>query len=188
MQTDHDEFDRWVREERESLVSCRVFEVERWRMRRVEPERRADFYVIDCPDWVNVVALTPDDDLVLIEQWRQAVARVTLEIPGGMIDGEEGPAAAAARELLEETGYAPDSLVKIGEVEPNPAILTNRCHTFLARGCRPVAEPHFDANEKCRVVIRPWTDARRLVADGAITHSLVVAALHHEELRRLGLP
>ncbi|MHC4471195.1 MAG: NUDIX hydrolase [Planctomycetota bacterium] len=183
----HDEqpVERWELVEREELADCRVFRVERRRMRRSGGP--ADFFVIDSPDWINVVALTDDDDLVLVEQWRHGVERVTLEIPGGMVDPGETPFRAAVRELLEETGHTAREWHSIGFVEPNPAIQTNRCHTFLALGARRTEVPRFDRNEECRVVLRPWAEAGRLVASGEICHALVVVGLHREGLRRAGV-
>lgn len=139
--------------------------------------KSADFWVIHSSDWVNVVALTDEDDLVLVEQWRHGVGRPTIEIPGGMIDAGESPADAARRELLEETGYSVDEVRPIGVVDPNPAIQSNRCHTFLALGARSTRAPTFDTNERCRVLTRPWADVDRMLTEGTITHALVVAGL-----------
>ncbi len=186
MDRDETEIDRWTVEESERLADCRVFAVERRRMRRGDG-RADDFFVIRSPDWVNVVALTGEDERVLVEQWRHGVEKVTLEIPGGMVDPGESPYRAAVRELREETGYTAREWYGLGWVEPNPAIQTNRCHTFLARGAEPAGRPSFDRNERCRLVLRPFSEAGRLVAEGIIDHALVVVALHRESLRRAGV-
>jgi 8-oxo-dGTP pyrophosphatase MutT (NUDIX family) len=185
MTADETPIERWETEERELLQDCRVFRVERRRMSR--SAGADDFYVIDSPDWINVVALTDEDELVLIEQWRHGVEEITLEIPGGMVDPGETPAGAAERELVEETGYRAREWFHLGWVEPNPAIQTNRCHTFLARGARREEVPRFDRNEHCRVVLRPWSEAGAMVASGEIAHALVVVGLHREALRRAGV-
>ena len=92
--------------------------------------------VITSPDWVNVIALTPDDQVVMVRQHRAGTDTITLEIPGGMIDPGEGPLDGGRRELLEETGYVADTWIHIGSVEPNPAIQDNTCHTLLALDAR----------------------------------------------------
>lgn len=150
-------------------------------------EREGDFYILRTNDWVNVVALTEEDDLVLIEQWRQGVLRVTLEIPGGIVDDGEDPLSAAVRELAEETGYEAPEWRALSSIEPNPAIQDNRCHTFVALGARRTKDQAFDAHEQCRVVLEPWIEAGRLLARGEITHALVAVALYKEQLRRSGL-
>ncbi len=181
-----DEVAPWEQVAVEDMADCRVFAVERRRMRRAGPgpEVSGDFFVLRTNEWVNVVALTPEDDLVLVRQWRHGVRRVTLEIPGGLVDDGETPREAAERELFEETGYRSDDWRPIGRVDPNPAIQMNGCHTFLALSARRAGTPSFDATEECALVLRPWRDAARMVTEGEITHSLVIAALHFETLRR----
>jgi len=178
----------WSVMDSEELFDCRIFSLLRRRMRREQPAAEADFYQLRSPDWVNIVALTDDDELVLVEQFRHGVERLTLEIAGGMVDPGETPRQAAERELREETGYVAREWRQIGRIDPNPAIQDNCCHTFLALGAEPREEPSFDSTEQCRVVLAPWRDTPRLVAEGEITHALVVVALHFETLRRGSLP
>lgn len=142
-----------------------------------------DFYVVSAPDWINVVPLTDDDRVVLIRQYRFGIEGFTLEIPGGMCDENELPVAAAGRELLEETGYRARELVPLGWVHPNPAIQTNRCHTFLARGAHLVGPPTPDPDESFDVLEVARDEIRGLIAGGKITHSLVVAAFHLLDVR-----
>src|SRR6187200_1493558 len=89
------------------------------------------FSLIEAVDWVNVIALTPDEQVVLIRQYRVGTAKVCLEIPGGMVDPGEDAATAAARELVEETGYTSSRWELLGTVAPNPAIMTNTLHCYL---------------------------------------------------------
>ncbi len=178
----------WSVLDSEELFDCRIFSLLRRRMRRERPAAEADFYQLRSPDWVNIVALTDADELVLVEQFRHGVERLTLEIAGGMVDPGETPRQAAERELREETGYVAREWRQIGRIDPNPAIQDNCCHTFLALGAEPREEPSFDSTEQCRVVLAPWEETPRLVAEGEITHALVVVALHFETLRRGSLP
>lgn len=155
------------------------------RMDRCESPRTGeahDFVVLQASDWVNVIAVTPDDHVVLIEQYRFGLQKVTLEIPGGLIDPGESPLEAGKRELLEETGYTARSFSLLGSVEPNPAIQTNRCYTVLAEGATLASSQHLDEKEDIGVLLRPLADVPRLLTGGEITHALVWAAFLHLQL------
>ncbi|MBU6400471.1 MAG: NUDIX hydrolase [Verrucomicrobia bacterium] len=144
-----------------------------------------DFFVIDATNWVNVIALTPDEQLVMVEQYRHGTNTVELEIPGGMMDGSDtSPVAAGLRELREETGYAGESARVIGEIRPNPAIMSNTCYTLLVERCRPQHAVQFDHSEDLVTRLVPVSEATDLVATGKIRHALVVVALYHFELWR----
>jgi ADP-ribose pyrophosphatase len=137
------------------------------------------YYVMEFPDWVNVVPVTEDNRIVLVEQYRQASGELCLEIPGGSTHAheQEEPKKAALRELLEETGYVPDDLRLIGVHQPNPAMQNNRMHTFLALNCRKMHEPQLDPFEDIRVVTHPVHEVIQMIFEGTINHSIVVASL-----------
>ena len=133
--------------------------------------------VLATPDWVNVVALTPERRLVVVRQYRFGSATVTIEIPGGVVDPGEPPEDAARRELREETGYTAERWTSLGSVEPNPAFHDNLCHHWLAEGARPTHELELDPGEDIAVDTLELEEARELVARGEIRHSLVISAL-----------
>jgi len=145
------------------------------------------FYRLACPDWINVIPLTADGRVVFVRQFRHGVEAETLEVPGGQMDPTDAsPLEAARRELLEEAGYAGDEWTPLGWVHPNPAILRNRCHSFLVRGVRPVAPIHNDPGERTEVELVPLTDVPRLILEGTVTHALVLNAFHFLALKREG--
>ena len=147
---------------------------------RLEPEGRSrDFYTLDAPDWINVIALTEDRQVVLVRQFRHGVREVTIEIPGGMLDPGESTAEAALRELEEETGYSGPLAREIGCVWPNPALQNNRCYTYLVEGARRVAAPRPDPYERIEVVTRSLAEIPEMMRTGEIRHALVVTAFAH---------
>lgn len=152
-----------------------VFKVERL-VYEVTPLPR-DIFVFAVPDWCNVLAETPEGELVFVWQYRHGTDEMSLEIPGGVIDPGEEPIDAARRELEEETGYTAESFELVSVVEPNPALQGNRCFTFLARGARLTAETAFDDLEDLETLVVPATDIAPLIDDQAVTHALVVVAL-----------
>jgi 8-oxo-dGTP pyrophosphatase MutT (NUDIX family) len=137
-----------------------------------------DFYVIETGDWVNVIPLTKDRQVVMVKQYRHGSKQVTLEIPGGLVDPGDTPESAASRELLEETGYQTDNLTEIGIVNPNPAIFNNRCYTFIAGNIRKTREPMPDQTEDIEVVLIPVADIPDLIRKGEIDHAMVITAFY----------
>ena len=163
---------------REPLQDCRVFRVQRATVRSPHTANAHPFYTIESDPWVNVVAITPDDELVMVRQWRHGASKLTLEIPGGLVDPGESPEVAAARELLEETGFAPRSIRPLGHVNPNPALFGNRVHTYLAEHCERVREVQNGPLEETLVELVRAAELPARLRAGEIDHALVIAALH----------
>jgi 8-oxo-dGTP pyrophosphatase MutT (NUDIX family) len=178
----------WTKLRSEALGDFRVFTLRRdW---KISPRtgREHDFFVLDCVNWVNVIARTSDQQLVLVEQYRHGSNTVELEIPGGVMDAKDASAVATAlRELREETGYEGEQAQVIGQVFANPAILSNVCFTVLVDNCRCLHAVEFDHGEDLITRLTPEAEMPALVASGKIRHSLVVVALYHFELWQRGL-
>ena len=159
-------------------LDTRIFRVDRVRRRSQASGLEQDYFRLETADWVNVVPVTRRGELILVRQERHGIAAPTLEIPGGMVDPGEPPAAAALRELLEETGYRGETVEPLGWLHPNPAIQSNRLHLFLARDVVKMGGATPEPHEEVEVVTVPITQARALVRSGAISHALVVCALY----------
>lgn len=178
--------EKWQRTSAHYLGDYRIFRLRQ--DERVAPRTGLThtFYVLEAPDWINVIPVTPDGQVVMVRQFRHGTERVTVEIPAGMVDPEDpDPAAAVARELREETGYEADEIEHIGSVAPNPAFLDNQCHTYLARGARPTGPQQLEGAEDIDTVLLSLAEIERMIESGTITHSLTLNAFYwYERYRR----
>jgi 8-oxo-dGTP pyrophosphatase MutT (NUDIX family) len=166
-----------------TLVETPIFTVKRrYCASRTLPHKAGEFVYLETADWVNVIAIDDDENVLLIEQFRHGTCEVTLEIPGGTLDPDEDIIDAGMRELAEETGYGGSAVRHIGSVTPNPATQDNRCHTLLVTGIEKVGDQRTDDNEEIAVRLVPLSEISALIRGGVIHHSLVVAAFHHLDL------
>jgi ADP-ribose pyrophosphatase len=175
----------WLETGRQPVVDCGIFAVERSHARSPVDGSEHAFYRILSVDWVQLVPVTADGDLVMIRQYRHGTRHMTLEIPGGLIDAGESPAHAAARECLEETGYRAGDVQPLGVLQPNPALFSNRLHGFFAEGVECIAEIENTGRERTLLELVPLSDLPRLLTTGVIDHALVVATLWRYLYRHL---
>jgi ADP-ribose pyrophosphatase len=168
---------KWRRLRTEPAGSYRILDVMKVSLEDGAGKPRGDAFTVHSSDWCNVIAVTPDDHVVLVWQYRFGSESIGLEIPGGVIDPGEAPEHAARRELREETGYEADSFELLLVVEPNPAIQDNRCYTFVARGARLTGSTGFDAQEELETTLLPVQRLAELLDSGQITHALVQGPL-----------
>lgn len=168
---------RWERGEPRLLAHTRILDLQAVPFHHPKRATTREFVVVNAPDWVNVLAHTKDDRLVLVNQFRYGIDAFSWEIPGGVIEAGEDPVVAGARELLEETGYVGDHARLLASVHPNPAFMRNRCHLVLVENCRLAAPPAWDADEEIEVAAVPVAEVYARARAGGITHSLVLDAL-----------
>jgi ADP-ribose pyrophosphatase len=175
----------WPQLGTKALGDYRIFKVRSDEKVSPRTGHKQDFFVIECVDWVNVIAVTPDRELVMVEQFRHGTNTVELEIPGGIMDARDAsPVATGVRELREETGYEGTNPRLLASVFANPAIMNNTCHTVIVEDCSPKHPVEWDSGEDLVTRLVPVAEVPSLVAAGKIRHPLVVAALYHFDLAR----
>lgn len=136
------------------------------------------YYRFEISDWVQVIPITQQGNIVLIEQYRHGYQDIFWEVPGGSIDLNESPEVAAKRELLEETGYnSSENLIFVGSHAPNPALQNNNMHCFIAKDVKKVGDQNLDPYEDIRVFEKSVKEVYDLVYSGKIQHSIVIASL-----------
>ncbi len=178
------EIKKWDTLETRFIDNYRIFNLLKVRRRHPEWGKEGEFVVIDSPRWVNIIPITVDREVVLVEQYRHGIDEVTLEIPGGLVEDIENPLDAAERECTEETGYAgKESAILLGENIPNPAFLNNMCWSFVWFDCTKVSAQHLDGNEDINIVKVPLDDITKMILNKKIQHSLVLTAFFYYSLR-----
>ncbi|MGB0453931.1 MAG: NUDIX hydrolase [Bacteriovoracaceae bacterium] len=139
-------------------------------------KKTGNFDLLECPDWVNVVAITKDQEVILVKQYRHGIDDMTLEVPAGTIEKNEEPLVAAKRELEEETGFVSENWTYMGKVTPNPAFISNFCHFYVALDCEKKSEQNLDPFEEIEILLRPKADIEQMLSSEEIHHALCVCA------------
>ena len=168
---------RWSKRGQRTIASTRIFELNAIRYHHPKRDTEREFFVLDAPNWVNVVAVTKDHQLVLVNQFRYGTDTFSLELPGGVIDAGEDPVESGLRELREETGYAGGHARLLGQVHANPAIQNNTCFFVLVEGVERTAVEKWDADEEIEMKMAPVDQVFAWAREGRILHSLSLGAL-----------
>ncbi len=138
------------------------------------------YYVYDFPTWVGVLPVTEDGKIIMIRQYRHALGEVCIEVPGGCVDEtDKDLEAAAAREVLEETGYSFASYEFLGKISPNPSTNSNLLHMFLAKGGKKVAEQQLDNNEEIEVLLLSMDELKQLLKENKILQAMHVSCIFY---------
>jgi len=170
-------------------LSSRYLVKEQWATLRVDTCDlqngivKDDYFVLEYPNWVNAVALTEDNEIIMVRQYRHAGDIISLEIPGGVIDGDEKPEDAVRRELLEETGYSFQTIALIATLYPNPATANNVTYTYLLTGGVKTQEQHLDEHEILNVEKYSIAEVKQLLLENKIDQSLHTSALFYGLLK-----
>ena len=167
----------WTRVATKVLLDLRIMKVQEVTAISPKTGNEHGFFVLDTVDWVNVLPITPDQEVVFVRQYRHGSDAISLEIPGGMVDPGEAPIVSAARECLEESGFRASDLKSLGVLNPNPAVFNNQLHTFVAEDVVIEADIQNTATEQTEVVLVPVVDLTSYLLDGRIDHALVAATL-----------
>jgi ADP-ribose pyrophosphatase len=167
----------WEICDREFIRDFKIFQIEKKQVRSPRTGRVREVQAIQFPDWVLILAMTIDEKVVMVRQYRHGIERVCLELPGGLVDpADDSPALSAQRELLEETGYQADEIMLIGECFPQPAILSNKCFFYLAKNAAEVQPQQLDSGEDIEIIKIPLKEISAKIENREIDHGMVVLA------------
>ena len=169
----------WKEESRETVFTCPIFEVEERICRSPNDELKA-FSVLDTSDWAIVIPVLETEQgskFVMVRQWRHGARELSLEFPGGVFEKGENAETAAARELKEETGYSAGKIQKLGQFNPNPAIMSNRVHFFLATELSSPADQQLDEDEYVDIETHAVEEVLRGMGKPPFIHALMGTAI-----------
>ena len=175
----------WEILSREQVEDFRIFQIREKRVRSPRTGEIREAQVVECSDWVLVLALTPQKEVVMVRQYRHGIEQVCLELPGGLVDpSDDSPDVSAGRELLEETGYRAGKLTCTGECFPQPAILSNKCYFYLAEHVEALQTQNLDAGEDIEIIKIPIKSITARIANREINHGMVLLAFFFYEMHR----
>lgn len=142
------------------------------------------FTVLNSKDWANIIPITPEGKIVMVEQYRHGTNEVTIELPGGLIEIGENPEKAAIRECKEETGYVSDKKpILLGVSRPNPAFLNNKCYSYLWENCGKVCGQNLDTHEVIKIHEFSQEEVKHKINSGEINHCVILTAFYFFSLR-----
>jgi len=171
---------KWKTLSSEYLYKANWFTVRKDKCQTPEDKIIDPYYVYEFPTWVAAVALTEDEKVVMVRQYRHAIGETSFELPGGCVDDTDASwEEAIARELLEETGYAFTGYEYLGKISANPSTNDNLMHMYLAKGGKKVAEQHLDPNEEIEVYLFTIDEVKQLLADNQLLQAMHVACLYY---------
>lgn len=168
---------KWSTKNRKEIMRAHVFKYETIESSSPDGDKSGVFDIVSCLDWVNVVAISEEGQLILVKQYRHGTDEITLETPAGAIEKGEVPLAAAKRELEEETGYISNDWKDLGKVKVNPAFMTNTCHVYLADNCKDSGQQSFDPLEEIELERIDKSKISELIEGNRIDHSLSLLSL-----------
>jgi ADP-ribose pyrophosphatase len=167
----------WAVLKREPVADFKLFQIQRKQVRSPRTGKTSEVLAIQFADWVMILALTANEEILMVRQYRHGIERVCLELPGGLVDpADDSAALSAQRELLEETGYQADEITLIGECFPQPAILSNRCFFYLAENASEVQPQHLDCGEDIEIIKIPLKEIPARIENKEIDHGMVLSA------------
>ena len=169
---------KWNKISSKYLIENKIFKLREDRVISPKKESEHPVWVIDTPNWVNIIPITENNEVILINQHRFGTEQLSLEIPGGMVDEGEKPIEAAIRELSEETGYTSSEVIEIGRVESNPAIMSNHTYSYLALDVCQTEEQKLHGMEDIEILKKPIEEIPLSIEKGEIEHALVICAFY----------
>ncbi len=168
----------WAILKRERVADYKIFSVLKKQVRSPRTGDIREVQALQFADWVLILAVTPQQEVVMVRQYRHGTEQVHLELPGGLVDPDDTtPELSAQRELLEETGFKGSNIRLIGECYPQPAILSNRCMFYLAEGAVKAQQQNLDAGEDIEIITIPLKQIRAKIERKEIDHGMVLLAL-----------
>lgn len=168
---------QWKIEKSESVFHTSIFSINKLTCSHPEKAVNHEFYILQNPDWINVVALDTEGNFIFVQQHRLGTGTYTIETPAGLIEKNEDPLEAAKRELVEETGYEAGRMILMRKLAANPAIMNNYIYFFLAEDCKKVNAQKLDKAEDIDVLTFSRNEVLKMLNDGVIDHSIIVTAL-----------